>query len=75
MLNSGCGLCVELCKGSNDRALWVRCEKVGDDVVVKDCFTPFIVATKTDSRDSWEWGHYFTTLEDAENYLLMADTV
>ena len=68
MLNSGCGLCVKLAEDGNGRALWVKCNKVGDDVIVRNCPTPYVVATE-DNDTSWSWGHYFVTLKDAMDYL------
>ena len=70
MLNNGLGLCVELCSGTKDRALWAVCERIGDDVVVeKENPAPYVVATRTDSPNCWTWGHYFENLKDAVEYL------
>lgn len=69
MLNSGYGLCVKLCEGTRDRALFAKCKHVGEDVVVDtDCPAPFVVATE-ETDTSWCWGHYFATLKDAVDYL------
>lgn len=68
MINDGCGLCVKLCTARDGRSLFVKCEKVGEDVVVRDTPTPFVVATE-DTETSWTWGHYFANLKDAVEYL------
>ena len=69
MINNGLGLCVELCIGTKDRALWAVCKREGDDVVVKkENPQPYVVATK-DGENCWCWGHYFTNLKDAVKYL------
>ena len=68
MLNDGCGLCVKLDTDGKGRALFVKCDKVGDDVIVRDCPTPFVVATE-DTETSWSWGHYFENLDDAMDFL------
>lgn len=69
MINNGLGLCVELCSGTRDRALWAVCDKVGDDVVVRTADPePYVVATR-DGENCWCCGHYFSTLEDAVKYL------
>lgn len=67
MINNGCGLCVELCKRGN-KTLLVRCENKDDDVVVKNCLTPFVVATDV-GKHSWGQGSYFMSLQDAVDYL------
>ena len=68
MLNSGCGLCVKIDTDGKGRALWVKCVQNGEDVVIRDCTTPYIVATE-DTETSWTWGHYFLTLEEAVDFL------
>lgn len=71
MLNSGYGTCLALA-AHNGRTLYVRVATVSDDVVVRDCLTPYVVATP-DTETSWSWGHYFTNFDDAYEYLMKGE--
>jgi hypothetical protein len=71
MKNDGCGLCLKLLE-HDGRALYVKVATVSDDIVVRDCPTPYVVATP-DTETSWSWGHYFVTFNDAYEYLMKGE--
>lgn len=76
MLNSGCGLCVEIAHDDKtNRSLWARCKTLEDgDVVVRNepYALSYIVATP-DTPTSWAWGHYFMNFNDAYEYLMKGE--
>lgn len=74
MLNDGCGLCLELAHdGKTNRSLYVKCEQDGADVKVRSTLTPYVVATP-DTDTSWTWGHYFSSFNDAYEYLMKGES-